>query len=111
MSDQPINSQITDAVTQTNVKVTGDDPAAAVGRIYQAMSHNIGVEFEKAVSEQQAQNTMNEEAANQGIAQIYSLDGDKGVGITETMAKAGVADNLSSLLTVLNAFKGGSGQP
>ena len=31
-----VNSQITDAVTQANVKVLGDSPAVAVSNVYQA---------------------------------------------------------------------------
>jgi hypothetical protein len=31
----PVNSQITDAVTQTNVKVIGESPAEAMGDLYQ----------------------------------------------------------------------------
>lgn len=33
----PVNSQITDAVTQTNVKVVGEAPAQAMGNLYQQM--------------------------------------------------------------------------
>ena len=34
-----VNAQITDAVTQTNVKVIGDAPAMAMGTIYQSLAH------------------------------------------------------------------------
>jgi len=34
-----VNSQITDAVTQTNVKVVAEAPAMAMGSIYQTMAH------------------------------------------------------------------------
>ena len=35
----PINGQITDAVTQANVKVLGDAPAQATSMLYQSLSH------------------------------------------------------------------------
>ncbi|MFN4010384.1 MAG: R body protein RebB-like protein, partial [Pannonibacter sp.] len=38
---------------------------------------------------------------------IYSLDTTAAAGATEKVAQTGVADNLTSLLTVLNAFSGG----
>lgn len=35
-----VNGQITDAVTQANVKVIGEAPAMAMGNLYQALSDN-----------------------------------------------------------------------
>lgn len=36
MAEQtPVNPQITDAVTQTNVKTLGETPAQAMGELYQ----------------------------------------------------------------------------
>ncbi|MDJ0838848.1 MAG: RebB family R body protein [Acidobacteriota bacterium] len=36
-----VNSQITDAVTQANVKVLGDAPAVAMGNLYQATAQAL----------------------------------------------------------------------
>ncbi|WP_017912822.1 RebB family R body protein [Xanthomonas sp. SHU 166] len=99
-----VNDQITDAVTQSNVKVIGEAPAFAMASIYQSMAHSTGILFENAVSAQQ-QNTVAQAAANQGVMQIYSLDTTAAAGATEKVAQTGVSDNLTSLLTVLNAFK------
>jgi hypothetical protein len=41
----PVNGQITDAVTQANVKVLGDAPAMAMGAIYQSLAHSTGILF------------------------------------------------------------------
>jgi hypothetical protein len=43
MSDTQVNSQITDAVTQTNVKVPGETPAEAMGAAYQTMAQSTGL--------------------------------------------------------------------
>lgn len=48
----PVNSQITDAVTQANVKVLGEAPAQSMALIYQTMAHSISLAMENA---QQAQ--------------------------------------------------------
>lgn len=48
----PVNSQITDAVTQTNVKVLGEAPAQSLGVLYQSMAHSISLAMQNA---QQAQ--------------------------------------------------------
>ncbi|AWV08577.1 RebB family R body protein [Marilutibacter maris] len=100
-----VNDQITDAVTQSNVKVVGEAPAIAMSSIYQTMAHSTGILFENAVSAQQQQNTLSQAASNQGVMQIYTLDTTAAAGATEKVAQTGVADNLTSLLTVLNAFR------
>ncbi|MGH6872270.1 MAG: RebB family R body protein, partial [Rhizomicrobium sp.] len=43
-----VNSQITDAVTQANVKVVGEGPAEAVSVEVQAMAHATGLAMENA---------------------------------------------------------------
>ena len=48
----PVNSQITDAVTQANVKVLGEAPAQSMAMVYQTMAHSISLAMENA---QQAQ--------------------------------------------------------
>ncbi len=100
-----VNNQITDAVTQSNVKVVGEAPAMAMGAIFQTMAHSTGILFENAVSAAQQQNTLSLAAANQGVMQIYSLDTTAAAGASEKVAQTGVADNLTSLLTILNAFR------
>ncbi|HVE08667.1 MAG TPA: RebB family R body protein [Paraburkholderia sp.] len=100
-----VNNQITDAVTQTNVKVVAEAPAMAMGSIYQTMAHSTGILFENAVSAQQQQNTLAQAAANQGVMQIYSMNTMAGAAATEKVAQGGIADNLTSLLTVLQSFQ------
>lgn len=69
-----VNSQITDAVTQSNVKVVAESPAMAMGTLYQSMTHSTGIMFENAVTTQNQQNIMAQAATTQGVMQIYSLD-------------------------------------
>ncbi len=47
-----VNSQITDAVTQNNVKVLAEAPAQAMALVYQTAAHSISLAMENA---QQAQ--------------------------------------------------------
>ncbi len=69
-----VNGSITDAVTQTNVKVVAEAPAMAMGSLYQTMSHSTGILFENAVSSQNLQAMSAQATATQGILQMYSLD-------------------------------------
>lgn len=47
-----VNAQITDAVTQNNVKVLAEAPAQAMALVYQTAAHSISLAMENA---QQAQ--------------------------------------------------------
>ncbi len=103
-----VNNQVTDAVTQSNVKVIGEAPAMAMGSLYQTMAHSTNILFENAVSSQQQGNSLALASANMGTMQIYSLDTTAGAGATEKIAQTGVADTLTSLLTVLRSFPSGT---
>ena len=70
----PVNEQITDAVTQSNVKVVAESPAMALSNVYQSAAHSTGIMFENAVNAQNQQNILGQAATTQGILQIYSLD-------------------------------------
>lgn len=45
-----VSSQITDAVTQANVKVVAEAPAMALGSVYQTAAHSIGLLYENSVN-------------------------------------------------------------
>ena len=62
MADGPssqVNQQVTDAVTQTNVKVLGEAPAQAMGTLYQIIAAANGMASQNAVSNQQNLNQLN----------------------------------------------------
>jgi hypothetical protein len=99
-----VSPMITDAVTQSNVKVVAESPAIALSTLYQSMSHSTGIMFQNAVAAQQQQNSLAQAATNQGIMQIYSVDTTAAAGASEKVAQTGVSDNLTSLLTVLQSF-------
>ena len=69
-----VNSQITDAVTQSNVKVLGDAPAVAMGNLYQATAQALANAAHNATTAQQQTNVTAQAATTQGVALLYSLD-------------------------------------
>lgn len=99
-----VNGQITDAVTQSNVKVLGDAPAMAMGSIYQSLAHSTSILYENAVSSQQQLAIAAQAATNQGVIQIYSLDTMAAAAAT---SKLGQSDLPNNLLALLAALKGG----
>ncbi|WP_373050723.1 RebB family R body protein [Thalassovita aquimarina] len=53
-----MNDQITDAVTQSNVKILSEAPSMAMGSMYQSAAHSSGILMENAVASQQAGATL-----------------------------------------------------
>ncbi len=53
-----VNSQITDAVSQANVKVLGDAPAMAMGNLYQATAQALANAAHNATTAQQQGNVI-----------------------------------------------------
>ena len=98
-----LNSQITDAVTQSNVKVLGDSPAMAMGAIFQSLAHSTGILYENAVSSQQQLAIAAQAATNQGVIQVYSIDSMAGAVATSKVGQSDTPDTLLALLTALRA--------
>lgn len=69
-----VNDQVTDAVTQTNVKVVAESPAVAVTNLYQMAGIAAGHSIENAVTAQNFQNITAQAATTMGVMQIYSVD-------------------------------------
>jgi Killing trait len=100
-----VNEQVTDAVTQSNVKVIAESPAFAMSAVYQALGHSTGILFENAIAAQQQQNTLALAASNQGVMQIYTVDTTAAAGASEKVAQTGIADNLTAMLTLAELFQ------
>ena len=69
-----VNSQITDAVSQSSVAVLGEAPAMAMANIYQSMAHSTGLMFANAVNSQQQLNLTSQASTTMGVTTLYSLD-------------------------------------
>jgi Killing trait len=65
-----VNSQITDAVTQANVKVLGDAPAMAVGVLYQTVTASLGLAAQNAVTAQQNMHSISMATTSACVAAI-----------------------------------------
>ncbi len=69
-----VNSQITDSVTQTNVKILSETPASAVGNLYQAIAQSLSIAAQNAVNAQQQIYVTMQAATTMGVANLYNLD-------------------------------------
>lgn len=82
-----VNPQITDAVTQTNVKILGDAPAMAMGLLYQATAQALANAAHNATVMQQHANTILQATTTQGVALLYGIDtGGTAAGIARILA-------------------------
>jgi len=69
-----VNSQITDSVTQANVKVLGEAPAMALGNLYQATAQALANAAHNATTAQQQASITAQAATTMGVATLYSLE-------------------------------------
>jgi hypothetical protein len=67
-----VNDQITDAVTQANVKVLGDAPATAMGNLYQATAQALANAAHNATDAQQQADVLAQAATAIGTAFLFT---------------------------------------
>jgi hypothetical protein len=97
-----LNSQITDAVTQANVKVLADSPALSLSNLYQMVSQSLGLSVQNAVMSQQQSNIIHQASTTQGVNLIYAVDT---AAVGDASAKISRADVPSSLVDMLGMLK------
>lgn len=70
-----VNDQITDAVTQANVKVLGDAPTQAMSSLYQATAQALANAAQNAVTQQQASDALREALTTRCAVALTSSPG------------------------------------
>lgn len=68
-----VNDQITDAITQTNVKVIAESPAMAMSMVYQAMAQSVSLSMQNATFSQQQMQQIGTAIATVGAQKIMDL--------------------------------------
>ncbi len=71
---EPNKDQVTDAVTQSNVKVVAEAPATAMGNVYQATAQALSNAAHDATTSQEQSNVTAQAATTQGVTTLYSID-------------------------------------
>ncbi|MCW5649165.1 MAG: RebB family R body protein [Ramlibacter sp.] len=72
-----VNSQITDAVTQANVKVIGDAPAMALGNLYQATAQALANAAHNATAAQQQASVLAQAVTTRCVQALLGATSDK----------------------------------
>ena len=100
-----VNSQITDAATQANVKVLADAPAQALASVFQVTAQSVGLAMQNAVANQQGMNTIDTGVTTQAVNLIYSIPVAAGArGTNEIFSGNALAETLAELKAVLASF-------
>ena len=73
----PVNSQITDAVTQTNVSVVGEAPAQSMAMVYQSMAHATSLLMQNSVMSQGGMQQINSAVVATACQRIMTLPSQK----------------------------------
>ncbi len=69
-----VNEQITDSITQANIKVVGDAPALALSNLYVVTSQALGNAAHNATTGQQQTYITSQAATTMGVATLLALD-------------------------------------
>ncbi len=99
-----VNHQITDSITQVNVKTLGDAPAMAAGQLYQTMAHSTGVMFENQVNAQHELNLAAQAATVTGVSELFTLDTAEQAVAASKINMSDMAPFLGTLIAVMNAM-------
>jgi len=67
-----VNPQITDAITQTNVKVLGEAPAQALATVYQVLGQTVSLTMQNGASAQQNMQTVAAAATARAVELIMA---------------------------------------
>jgi hypothetical protein len=70
---QGVDTQISDAISQTNVTVIGEAPAVAFGSLYQTIGNTVANAAANAVHAQQQADVAYQAASTVGVTNLLSL--------------------------------------
>jgi hypothetical protein len=101
----PLNSMITDSVTQSSVQVLASAPAMAMGTIYQSAAHSIGILYQNATAAQRQSSICAQAATNAGVMQLYSANSMAAAAATSKISKSSVSRDLLLAVIALQLLK------
>ncbi len=101
--DSYINSQVTDAISQTSLKVLGEAPAEAVGILYQQMAHSVGLALQNVIAQQQHSYSIHNAITLAASRQLITTDPVAAAKASQALiTDSAVADNLTAIQSVVD---------
>ena len=81
-----VNDQITDSVSQANLKVIGDSPAVGLGNLYVATSQALSNAAHNSTSNQQQGTLISQTTNVQGLNTLFNLEiGTTGIATSQIL--------------------------
>ncbi|MBE1162511.1 RebB family R body protein [Dyella acidiphila] len=119
MATSPLaNSPITDAETDAGIRLPNDAPGTALGNLYQATAHALGIAVENAVNGQQQSNIVLQAATTQAVMLLFTIqtasraeamDADKAFAVqpspVTTAASSAMAGSIEQVLGSANKLE------
>ena len=105
MTDTTVSTQVTDAVTQANVKVLAESPAMSLSNLYQTISQSLSLSAQNTVTSQQQSNIVHQTTTTQGVSLLYSIDTAAVGSATGKVLRADTPDVLANIISVVDALK------
>jgi hypothetical protein len=99
-----VNPQITDAVTQANVKVLAESPALSLSNLYQTISQSLSLSAQNAVTSQQQTNIVHQATTTQGVSLLYAVDTATVGSTTSDILQANTPNILANITGVVEAL-------
>lgn len=98
-----VNSQITDAVAQTSMKVVGEAPAEAMAMLYQQMAHSIGLALQNTIAQQQHSYTIHNAITLAASRQLLTTDPIAAAKASQDLVVgSATTENLAALQSVVS---------
>ena len=101
-----VNGQITDAITQTNVKVLGEAPAQSMALVYQAMGFTGMTSMQNTTNTQYGMQTVGATATGSAVAALTAIGTAGAEKILNPVPKP-ISDHIQD---PGGGFQGGGGQ-
>ena len=73
MPEERVHPKITDAVSQTDLKVLGSAPATALAGLYQTLANSVALASMNAVTAQQQMRIAQQAATTEEVALLLSI--------------------------------------
>ncbi len=96
-----VNSQVTDSVTQSNVKVVGEAAAHSIGTMYQTLAHAISLSMQNSVSAQQQAQSQDRAATAQEVNHITGSSAEVAKQLNGVLSEGTLSGQLMTLITSL----------
>lgn len=105
MSNEIVNPQVTDSVTETNTMVVGVTPAQIMTNLMQMGANINGVSMQNAVLGQKQTNMIADASTTQGLSTLYEMADAENAQAVDTVNRSNDMSKIIDALTIMQTIK------